>query len=358
MSDSGIGFGGFLVGLGVGWYVFRYIDFSFDIISYLLIIMGAGMVLSGLLNQGKRKHPLSGAFGGIIGGLFLAIFLTQGFGMISTITNEFTDFSPGSYRATETISLNTPLTADQVDLSVNVVNGGVDVYQWNGDTVKFDLEIKAKGRNDADAQNNLQTFIDDIESQSQISAGVQDISLTFPIPSNEWTNYAVNVVVYMPSDVTASYDLESTNGGLEMTDITAETIRVDTTNGAIAFSNVEAQQINADTTNGAISGNLQAEDVSIQTTNGGIDITIKKMSGRYNLQTTNGGVDVNLPTGSDVGYSVNVDSGIGSVSVNLPNMSYSVDATRTKIGETQDYSSKPVKIEVTAETTIGSVSIN
>ena len=82
------------------------------------------------------------------------------------------------------------------------------------------------------------------------------------------------------------------------------------------------------------------------------------MSGRYNLQTTNGGVDVNLPTGSDVGYSVNVDSGIGSVSVNLPNMSYSVDATRTKIGETQDYSSKPVKIEVTAETTIGSVSIN
>ena len=356
MSDSGVGFGGFLLGLGAGWYLFRYIDFSFDIISYLLIIMGIGMVLNGLLNQGKRKHPVSDIFGGVIGGLFLSIFLTQGFGIISVLTNEFTDFTPGTYRATDTITLNTPVSADHVDLSVNLVNGGIDVYEWGGDNVKFDLEIKAKGSNDADAQSNLDAFTHDL--QSQLSGGVQDISLSFPIPSNKWNVYSVNVVMYVPSDITVSYDLESTNGGLEMTDITAEVINLDTTNGAIVFSNVAAQQIDAGTTNGGISGNIQAQDASIQTTNGGIDITVKKMSGSYNIQTTNGGIDINLPTGTDVGYSVNVDSSIGSVAVSLPNMSYSVDGTRTKIGESTGYSSKPIQIEIKAQTTIGSVSIN
>jgi hypothetical protein len=356
MSDSGVGFGGFLLGLGAGWYIFRYIDFSVDIISYLLILIGIGMVLNGLLNQGKRKHPVSDIFGGVIGGLFLSIFLTQGFGIISVFTNEFTDFTPGTYRATDTITLNTPVTADQVDLSVNIVNGGIDVFEWSGDSVKFDLEIKAKGSNDAEAQSNLDSFTHDL--QSQLSGGVQDISLSFPIPSNKWNVYSVNVVMYVPSDVTASYDLESTNGGLEMTDITADVIHLDTTNGAIVFSNVEAQQINAGTTNGGISGSVQAQDTSIQTTNGGIDITVKKMSGSYNFQTTNGGIDINLPTGTDIGYSVNAESSIGTVDVNLPNMSYSVDGTRTKIGETTGYSSKPVQIEITAQTTIGSVSLN
>ncbi len=44
MSDSGIGFGGFLLGLGGGYYLFQYVDFSFDIISYLLILMGIGII--------------------------------------------------------------------------------------------------------------------------------------------------------------------------------------------------------------------------------------------------------------------------------------------------------------------------
>ena len=81
------------------------------------------------------------------------------------------------------------------------------------------------------------------------------------------------------------------------------------------------------------------------------------MSGSYIIRTTNGGIDVNLPSGSDIGFKVNVDTGLGSASVNLPNMSYDVNGARTKIGETTEYSSKAVKIEITAETTIGSITL-
>jgi hypothetical protein len=39
-------------------------------------------------------------------------------------------------------------------------------------------------------------------------------------------------------------------------------------------------------------------------------------------------------------------------------MDYDVDTTRTKIGETIDYTSKTIKIEINAETTIGGIEIN
>ena len=129
MSDSGIGFGGFLLGLGLGWYVFRYFDIGFEAFSYLLILLGVGIILGALLSQGRRRHPISGIYGGIIGGLFLAAFLTQGFGFITDITDEFSDF-PSDYRATETFTENTPLTADSVNLDIDSVNGGIEVSSW------------------------------------------------------------------------------------------------------------------------------------------------------------------------------------------------------------------------------------
>jgi hypothetical protein len=356
MSDKGLGFGGFLVGLGVGLYLFRFIDFSFDIVSYLLILMGVGMILSGLLRQGKRENPISGAIGGVVGGLILAVFLTQGFGIITDITHEFTDFSSGAYRASETFTLNSPITGEMIELTINSVNGGMDVYSWSGDTVKFDVEVRAKGSTDSEAENRLDDFTYDLSSET--SGSVQEVYLTFPIPSSQWSNYAVFIDVYVPSSATVDYILGTTNGEITLTDINGESIIIDTTNGAITLSNVGAQHIQAETTNGVIRGTVTTSESSFSTTNGGIDITLGKMSGKHIFSTTNGGIDLNLPTDSDIGYKINLDTSIGSVDATLPNMDYSVDRTRTKIGETSGYSSKPVQIEITADTTIGGIDLN
>ncbi|TFH18877.1 hypothetical protein E4H04_01965 [Candidatus Bathyarchaeota archaeon] len=356
MSDSGVGFGGFLLGLGAGWYLFQYIDFSFDLIGYLLILMGIGMILNGLLNRGRRQHPISGIFGGIIGGLILATFLTQGFGIVTSITNEFTGFPIGGYRASETFTLNSPVTVNAVDLSIDSVNGALDVYSWSGDSVKFEVEVKARGDTTSEAENNLADFTHDL--RSQVSEGVQDVSLSFPIPTSEWNKYSVNIAVYVPSDVSADYNLDTTNGAITFTEILGENIILSTTNGAITLTNIEAPVINVETTNGAIRGTVTSQEARFHTTNGGIDVTLSKISGKHSFSTTNGGIDLNLPTGLDVGYKVNLDTGIGSVGVNLSNMGYSVNTARTKIGESSSYSSKAIQIEITANVSIGGININ
>ncbi len=46
-------FGGVLLGLGIGWIALKYIDVSFDIFSYLLILAGAGIIASSVIFKQK-----------------------------------------------------------------------------------------------------------------------------------------------------------------------------------------------------------------------------------------------------------------------------------------------------------------
>ncbi len=64
---GGLGFGGFLVGLGTGWMVFQEIHVSGELFAWIMIIAGAGVVASSLLFSSRRNRH----FGGLIRGLTL-----------------------------------------------------------------------------------------------------------------------------------------------------------------------------------------------------------------------------------------------------------------------------------------------
>ena len=356
MSDSGVGFGGFLLGVGGGYYLFRYVNFNVDIISYLLILMGVGIILGSTLFKG-RKNPVQDVFGGFIGGLILAAFLTQGFGIVYDFTNNWDDFTDMTYRATEDITLNSPIEAGTVNLSIDSVNGAVEVSPWAGDTVKIDLEVKAKGSSTADAEDNLEEFVYDMSSD--VSGGEQDIELTFPMPSMSlWNTYSVFIQVYVPEGEMDMILVDLTNGAITINDLEISALDLDTTNGAIRLSNIETSSISAHTTNGGIFGTLSSTGGTFSTTNGAIDIDLEAQSGAYNFDTTNGSIDINLPSGSDIGYNINLDTSIGSIDVNLSNMDYTVNRSREKVGETVGYDSKTVQIEIDADTTIGGIELN
>jgi DUF4097 and DUF4098 domain-containing protein YvlB len=356
MSDSGLGFGGFLLGLGIGWYLFQYIDLGFEAFSYLLILMGVGMILSGLLTRGRKQHPISGIYGGLIGGLFLAAFLTQGFNFVFNISDQFTDIVDGSYRVTQGFTFNTDLTSDTMDLDIDSVNGGINVYSWSGDNIRWEVEVKAKGDTNAEAEERIDEFEYDLTNE--LVSGVQEISMSFPLTASEWNLYAVIIDVYIPTSLESNYYLSTTNGEITLNDLTCNIVDLGTTNGAITLDSVTATSIEAQTTNGVVQGSITTESSDMGTTNGAIDISLSQTSGVHEFSTTNGVIEINAPTGLEVGYKVNFDTNIGALDINLPDMDYEVDTVRTKIGETNGYSSKPVQIEISAETSIGGIEVN
>ena len=351
-----MGFGGFLLGLGVGWYIFKYIIADVDMIGYLLILAGAGIIINALLSRGRRRSPIQGLFGGLVGGLFLALFITQGFGIITEITDEFTDVDLGTYRATSTYTLDPPVTAESIALDVESVNGGIDVSSWSGDHVKFDIEVKARGSTTAEAEANLERFTHSLEDS--VSGTTQSISLNFPLSSSEWSKYAVIIDVYVPEGVSEEISLQTTNGEISVQGLSLQELMIDTTNGRVVLTDVDSSVIQGETINGAITGTFTAASTSFRTTNGGIEMTLGTASGEHRFSATNGLIDLSLPTGSDVGYSVDLDTSVGSIDVNLPNMSYDMDKARTKNGETVGYDAKEIQISISADTTIGSIDLN
>jgi DUF4097 and DUF4098 domain-containing protein YvlB len=357
MSDSGAGFGGFLLGLGVGWYLFRLMDFSLDIFAYILILMGAGMIINALLSGSGRRSPLHGLFGGIIGGLILALFLTQGFGIIGDIFSEFSDFDGTNYRASDTEVLSGDVDLASLNVEVLDRNGAITVETWDRDGYRIDLTLRAKGSSDSQAEQRLQDI--DILFTDSVNGDTQTLDLDFEVPNDQWNNYAVTVLVKVPENVELELNLDTSNGRITLENIIATEIALETSNGAIELNDVNADILSGSTSNGRIQGRVDGREVELETSNGSIDLTLPgTQTGSYELSTSNGSIDLNVPTGNDMGYSVNLRAGLGSVDLNLDDLDYSVDENRHKVAETEGFDARDIQITIDADTSIGSIDIN
>jgi hypothetical protein len=86
-KDSGLGFGGLLLGLGIGFVVFRYFKVTSNLFAILMILLGIVIIGSSLIKSQLPRFEYGDLFGGLIGGLILSLIFTSGFGFIS-------DFGP------------------------------------------------------------------------------------------------------------------------------------------------------------------------------------------------------------------------------------------------------------------------
>jgi hypothetical protein len=353
MSDSpAMGFGGFLVGLGVGWYVFTTLEITGNLFAWLIILCGAAIVLSSLLKWGQRDRGLGGIVGGVIGGLILSLFITTGFGFIDV----FDGGSLGTYRAETTETFTNTMTAESVYLFVDNFNGPISVSTWDKKEYRIDLTIKAKGTTTSEAEKNLEKF--DITFSDVVVAGQERLNLDYSIAPTEMRKYSVKVDVFLPADAVIDLDLESSNGGISLKDIVGGEIRLDTSNGAYTFENVYSDSINAETSNGAIKGNFESPDTFISTSNGEIDLILPcTVTGDYDLRTSNGAVDIKVSSSSVVGYDLDVSTSNGGISISLPNLDYSQDQRTSKEARTLGFMDKAVKITIKVSTSNGSVAI-
>ncbi|MCX6643389.1 MAG: hypothetical protein NTV15_08375 [Candidatus Bathyarchaeota archaeon] len=147
-----IGFGGFLLGLGLGWLVFSSITFSSNVLAILLIIIGCIMTLSGVL-QWMRLTIFSNLIGGAMGGLILALLLTQGFNIVASLSG--TDFSILPYSASQDIRLTGSLVESSIIFKSQNINGPVTIQTWDKDEYEVKLTIKAKGASQSEADKHL-----------------------------------------------------------------------------------------------------------------------------------------------------------------------------------------------------------
>lgn len=348
-----LGLGGFLVGLGAGWVVFRELDITTNIYAWIMILAGSAFVASSLLSRWNRRWRIGGLVGGALGGLILALLVTSGFVLIGVNDSSYS----GSYRAQDTREFNGVLTADSVLLDVNSFNGPIKVSTWDKSEYDIVVLIRAKGNTVTEAEENLERFGLDLDES--VVGGKVKLVLRHNVASTLTSRYSVQVEAHLPARATVDLDLDSSNGGIHLADVAGGTINLRTSNGMLEFDDLTASKIDAVTSNGRVEGELEAPDASVSTSNGGIDLVLPcTVTGRYVLRTSNGHVHLRVSGSTSVGYDLDLLTSNGSIDIDLSNLEYSLNQRTSKEARTRGFTEKTVKITIVASTSNGGMDID
>jgi DUF4097 and DUF4098 domain-containing protein YvlB len=356
---KGLGFGGLLIGFGAGWMVFDTIKITSQFFGYFFLLAGALIIASYLISSRSFGLGVGGLTRGLMIGFLVSLFATSG---TDPFTNNWgmgwgIEINSGDYRVQETRTLTGDLIVDIAFLDIESFNGPITVSTWAEDEYSISILIKAKGTTDGAAKENL----DDIEFDltETVVGGVKRLVLRHNVPTTKTSLYTVIVEVKLPAEVEMSMDLDSSNGGVTLTNIEGGDIDLGTSNGALNFNEVTADKINAETSNGGVRGTLEAPITYISTSNGGIHLSLPcTVTGSYTLKTSNAGVSLDLSSSSSVGYDVDLSTSNGVLVLDLPNLDYSRDTRTRKEARTVAFSGKAVQITIDASTSNAGMNVD
>ncbi len=353
MSNGGaIGFGGFLLGLGAGYLVFRELNLAVNSLAWILMIIGATIILSALIRYASPNLGIHRIVGGLAGGLVFALFLTQGFNFFSGIFNTGNTLLP--YSTTEVKTYTGPSPSDSIYLRLGSINGQIMLSTWDKPEYSIEATIIARGATQSEADSNLAALNKELTTEE--TTAQQKLTLLYT--SNLLNNpHQINVVVTLPASATLDLDLTSSNGDITLTDVDGGSVVVHTSNAALQLDNVRADTIRASTSNGAITGTVDASNCILDTSNARINIQVlSTTSGSYTLDTSNGAV--NLTVGSSASYRLNAETSNADVTFTLPNLTYTRDTRTSKVAQTVGYDTADTKITVNIQTSNSDVTVN
>jgi hypothetical protein len=354
MSNGGaIGFGGFLLGLGAGYLVFRELNLAINSVAWVLVIIGATIILSAVLRAASPGLGLHRVLGGLAGGFVFALFLTQGIGFFTSIAGINNSYMP--YKSTEVKTYTGASPMDSVYLRLGSINGQITLSTWDKDEYSIVSTITARGFTQKEADDNLAALNKELTKDE--TGAQQKITLIYSTPTFANNPYQISVEVKLPADAKLDLDLTSSNSGVTVSNVNGGSIVVHTSNGALHLDGVKADTIRCSTSNSAISGAVEATTCTLTTSNSAIDIDIPStISGTYALETNNARVDVTGGTTAE--YKLDASTSNSDVTFNIPNMTYSRNTRTSKAGQTVDYDTAQTQITMNIQTSNAAVTVD
>ncbi len=353
MSNRGaIGFGGFLLGIGLGYLLFRELNLTINNAAWVLIILGAAIVLSAVIRAVSPGLGLHRIVGGIAGGIIFALFLTQGISFFTGIIGVNNGYFP--YSTTDVKTYTGASTPASVYLRLGAMNGEITLTTWDKQEYNIVATITARGSTQKEADDNLTNLGKDIVKVETSSK--QSLTLVYNSPILINNSYQINVEVKLPANAKLDLDLTTSNGIVTISNVNGGSVTIHTSNGALHLNNVKADTLRGSTSNGPITGTFEATTCDLNTSNSPITIQIPStMTGTYNFQTSNGNTYVTV--GSTAEYRLDASTSNGDVIFSIPNFTYSRDTRTSKAGQTIGYDLAQTKISMNVETSNGSVTV-
>lgn len=242
-----------------------------------------------------------------------------------------------------------------IDVEATTSNGSITIEPW--DETGFRIEVRAHVRMAGGDPKAAQAKLDEDLEYETTAGGLR-------IKCNAGGAISgASLTMRLPRKLQYDLALETSNGKVEIGSLDCSTIEAETSNGRITLDETRAATAELETSNGRIQCTGTARKLTAETSNGRIVVAPGKISGeaKYELETSNGSIEVQLATDAEVGYSIEAETSLGGIHVDLPDLVYRVNSGgmghREVVAITSGYDEKANRLRIKAETSNGSITV-
>ncbi|MBY0753844.1 DUF4097 domain-containing protein [Clostridium sardiniense] len=177
-----------------------------------------------------------------------------------------------------------------------------------------DIEIESTSSNDIEVNYSLsgrQSKVTEFK-YSTIKFKETGDSLELSLPNDFSNIYNISITLLLPKSYTGNLNIKSSNGYVNLRDLTLSRLNLDLNYGDINLQTIKATDANLKASNGHIQSNdsnINNSDISV---NYG-DIYVQGFIGNSNIKSNNGNIGTNL---SKLGKNTNISTKYGEITFN------------------------------------------
>ncbi|MBU7015035.1 MAG: DUF4097 family beta strand repeat protein [Theionarchaea archaeon] len=252
------------------------------------------------------------------------------------------------------------ISPDVLSIDFETRNGHIELSIWDKSSYRVEVTKWAQALTSSDALEKAEALNIDFSETEQSGA------VTLTLRTELVSNTGAHLRVYLPAAPLDEVGLSTSNGYIQVNEVSASRIVLSTSNAQVRGS-LTADTISVRTSNGAIEGFFQGEDVTVATSNARIDIECGE-GGTYKIETSNGRVDLTIGSRGTIDvytsnasidllvrddFNFDLSTTNASITVDAGPVVYTLDTARNKKG----FTAENPEVSITASTSNGSITV-
>ena len=240
------------------------------------------------------------------------------FDLVDSVMTKVKDLDLNLTKNTEVTHIYQDLSADFTDINIEAANGSVEIYTWEEDSVKVEVDAKVYRTDQAEEARKL--------LDQEITLDIRNGRLQYLV-GQKWMR--VNSKIFIPKAEYGKVKISLFNGGISAEELTFDKLQAKTANGKIVLSKLNGQDLDAETAN----GNIEISDSTIgkiecETING--TVNSQAVFKEADMETFNGLIQVD--SFNEQAKSLKAKSASGSIQITIPKGIYARGEVKANLG--------------------------
>ncbi|MBU6997864.1 MAG: DUF4097 family beta strand repeat protein [Theionarchaea archaeon] len=252
------------------------------------------------------------------------------------------------------------ISPELLSIDFETHNGSIELSIWDQSSYRIEITKWARATTSDGALEKADALKVDFSETEQSG------KVTLTIRAERATDAGAHLNVFLPSVALDHVDLSSSNGHIQVNEITAASVVLQTSNARVQGS-FTADSIAVSTSNGGVEGFFQGESVTIETSNAAVDVECGE-GGTYRIRTSNGRADVTIGTRGTYDiltsnasiditvkgdFNFDLSTSNARITIDAGEVVYTLDSDRNKKG----FTAETPDVFITASTSNGSITV-